>query len=166
MVPVEFLQGKLNTWNTTTVDPRAGNTEAKYYELHEISHCIFERRFSAKIYGTDGIADRYFNKFDASKMDPSKVRVHSGRVTLAATENHQIVDMWDIKFSELYSMWDMSGYSDDCPYQGSNDVCEIEGSSYKVTFDGILSPSDENARRVAKAFEHLIRLCGGEEELF
>lgn len=164
---VSFLQEKLNTRS------RDGSDSEKF---EEVSRCKF------RIYSTTYTNTLHFQninppdnikwsatviEFSARDLDPSRVAVNfETEVQFFTLENYKLIRKRSIFYDVPSAI--LEGYGK----QGDFIECDLGMCHRDVYYrsaaelDSILSPANENAPRVRRAMEHLIRLCGGKEELF
>lgn len=106
-------------------------------------------------------------------FDPSKISWYShtpprkgGYVTLRTRENKRSVKSTGWASKGRYTCEDVM------PSSAIGRVFEKNGTCYVVKYENdyimgnILEPESDNGPRLVKALQHLVRLCGGKEELF
>lgn len=149
-----FLASKLNV------------NSGKY--IQRISYqekCVMKVTYDWKEFDDRGF--KFFSTYlvPLAKMDPSET------VTVHARENQKVIQNLSlIKFANRRALDSYSGdYGDDkrlsCDGHALECRWEYEHSDY-FWFPMILPPESDNRPRVLKAMQHLIKLCGGKEELF
>lgn len=115
------------------------------YQLEFTSRCEVKESAS-----TDGLIGGYQTSTlivqvaDLKAFDPSTVDAEKGNLTLKTTSGIEVVHVKATGTGKYYQ----------------------PGESDRSEFFLLDLRSSDDAIRVAKAFSHLIRLCGGEEELF
>ena len=163
---VEFIQAK-------TMVTEEHDESSFVYQIQETNHCQFvllSRQVGTKendAWRLGPIAnERMF--FDLSEFDPSRVEINRWHITINSTENRNVTAYEHEILPESFANFRacISGESDFANYQKEGRSCRMHqkewGSSVVIqTFNG-----DTNAPKLQRAFQHLIRLCGGEEELF
>lgn len=148
------------------VDLNYGNT--KTIRLIENKKCNFTQK-TTLLPGSDGspVEQTFLQTFELSDFDPSKIEYrkstnpgfpNDGLVTAATKELKKAVRF------ESTSYFQSKPSSKSWKRIGSN----LYRSVYQredVTFH-TLQPNHDNGPRVVRALQHLVKLCGGKEELF
>lgn len=163
---VEFIQAK-------TLVTEEHDESSYVHQIQETNHCQFV--LLSRQVGTKETDDwrlgpigneRLF--FDLSEFDPSRVEIDRWTVTINSRENQNVTIYEHEVLPENFANFKacISGKSDFANYQKEDRSCRMHqkewGSSVAIqTFD-----AETNAPKLQRAFQHLIRLCGGKEELF
>jgi hypothetical protein len=131
----------LNTWVRDFPDGNRSNRH-RFDKFSSKNRCLLR--------GTSHHDNKYQTTYglllDLSKLDPSRVAAWPGSTDdVAGVRLHCLADSACVtvyKDANLKTLWSREKHTD------------------------FPAPTVDRARRVAKAFAHLIRLCGGKEELF
>ncbi len=178
---IEFLQEKLNTVSKKSLEPKYLNYKVANtvdYKVHnsfkELSNCVFEvKKYTPKMDYINKVGGEVFSStvqkiiFNAKNLDPETLHINQNptHISVVAIKRKKKVQ-W---INELYTpQAGKCGYVDaeTTVRFTENNKCIQEYKSNIVSIGGILSPEDVNAPKVARAFKHLIKLCGGKGELF
>lgn len=181
---IEFLQEKLNTVRTAAVNPDDVeykiSSPIEYKEnqnFTEISPCIFQiakvipkMDYINKLYGGRYGHSSEISIFNAEFLDPETIKIRKNRYTSVEILTTKRKDVVKTNYKAYVSN------KEDCPVNSKssyeshklldNNICLSKYQSSQVLLGNILSPVDVNASKVAKAMRHLIKVCGGQGELF
>ena len=152
---VSFLASKLNVSNNKYTQ------EISYPERCVMKVDYYARRFRKE----DFLKFRSIYLIPLEKMDPSNTP------TIHARENKEVIELTGIvtstKRNSIEKYYRDYGSDPDlsCDPKQLKCVWATDYDDY-FWFSLVLSPEEDNNPRVLKAMSHLIRLCGGKEELF
>lgn len=171
---VEFIQSKFSSIVNVTASNASIYRRGHLFE--EKSQCEFdlvEHRFH---HGFQGVTEINVSVFDAKAFDPSRIdRIdyEDGlRVGFRVyTREERPITHFNLGRRDYVSN---NGFQSIFPDQGCrgqlNDFAYCAKSpnsnSIAVISTSLVEPRSVNADRLSRAFTHLIRLCGGREELF
>lgn len=151
---LEFLDSKLNVQNNLEI--QAVSYPERCFMVVSSESQNFDSR-GYKFIDTDFIP--------LDEMDPSNTPTIRSRGGRRAISSRTVVE-----FSTLTSLRNYySEYSNDSELNCYTEslMCEWDVSNFEYYwFPQMLSPKSDNEPRVLRAMQHLIRLCGGEKELF
>jgi len=112
--------------------------------------------------------------FDAKKLDYTKVyrrasNSSSEELSMGTTENKENILMKSYIYEPSYPSYckkeEVSRYGGTIKVISSKE-CVTTYFEKRVIISMILRPKEDNRPRVIKAMKHLIKMCGGKEELF
>ena len=179
---VAFLQSRLNTEITYS------NTTSGAYRFIELKRCEFARISSYNFGPGRRDRDAAVDLLPLDIFDPSEVITRSGRVWLRTTNlqqadltllyvfNYRVAVRARSPSQKCENTVHYNNVMADYPALGNNlsiprshrycYTSRTPSEVHSVQVKGILPPSNDNAPRVQRAMSHLIRLCGGREQLF
>jgi len=178
---VRFLQEKINA------DTRHNNGDISSVRIVEMSRCEM-----AAVYYSSRADYVQVSVFAVRYLDPSRTElmpdnILGDRVRFYTRRNEKVLPSFRIensRYSQIMrnaslgncrSSFQAGIYSNQnisrlINFHPDNWVCDSDQSIKQQMADvgvfGVLPPTSDNAPRVHRALTHLIRLCGGQEELF
>lgn len=147
---VRFLEEKINSSRRYDHGNCTGCGFGSDSQFSEVKHCRFSYTFIAKQHGYHDDLQRQI--FNAGDIDPSRI----------STQNTDYVISTVTRNRELVEIWERRGVPTGQTLSNLRRARNVNS----VGFYQILSPVEDNNRRVISAMQHLVRLCGGKEELF
>lgn len=156
---VSFLVKKLNTEDTSN------SYRFVEHEVASTSKCVVEISTKETKTENHNFWKKTIQSFNLGDLDPSRTKLYvdSTNVFLESFEKRDVVNH-STTFSPAWSKQDnLESHKYVCSYEGCT-TPKLMTNAVSVT--GVVWPKSENAPRVAKAFNHLIELCGGKKELF
>lgn len=100
---------------------------------------------------------------DLAEIDPSRTEIGKNTVYFETRERKEAVRVLieKMNFNNTFAETAINPYGFTC----TSEVCEKQYYDSSFTLRSI-DPLNDNLPRLAKAMNHLVRLCGGKEELF
>lgn len=179
---VAFLQEKLNTHTKRTDGNLSGDLDVRFIESQK---CIFEyRKYNNPRFYQPSF---FIYRIPFSQLDPSKIRAVNAtlgeEVYMETNKGVKVIRQIGIYAESDSHVFEKSSFNEIEKYAQSAKEKKIllrypgaekeygraiygDSTEAFANFANLLSPSGDNAPRVAKALTHLVRLCGGKEELF
>lgn len=161
---VSFLVSKVNI--------RSGDQNYyKSYRFEELESCRF--LYAADNFSTEGPNRTEYSQaqkiitstaeIDFSELDPTTNEISSHGVHVRSREGRNVISIQTTFFPAYY---DYAAAAREKEVRCRSDGSCLEPASYfdRATF--YTFDANNNAPRVSRALEHLIRICGGREELF
>lgn len=150
---VKFIQNKVSNHNYD-----------QNQKLNFPDRCIVVKTVSATSYSqTEGWVT-VESKVDLSTLDPSRVTLVDGGVAATARENRKVVTHEYIKRFNNHSDFDRNKVPSENCARSRLTCSRLNKGPYISVY--VIDPVQDNRPRMARALSHLIKLCGGTEELF
>jgi len=168
----DFIKSKYPKKHIVTEDLKHIKTTS-IIELKSSKRCLLQVKrtdyYTVKKRGQKGKGQRVFKtNIPLSRIDPTKIQFEHGHVYLFAIENNEEFTTKTNRVLEKNTVPFFFANPSQAICDGNS--CTFKdswaNSEFRLRKDYLKSPSAENSERVAKAFKHLVKLCGGKGELF
>ena len=144
-----------------------------YQKMVEVDKCIFNLHEDNYTDGNQSeIKDRTTYTFDLRNFDPSRVIIRNNldKVVLFGFDNKEVVEVNYINFDhprgKYKTQYEMCREDKWEGYRISKNKCYSENGEFQNSVSIGTFDNQRNMPKLAKALTHMIKICGGKEELF
>ena len=141
-------------------------TNIHYQTLDFPENCVAQIQLRKRKYGESG-AFTSTQTAQLDTLDPSRIYSDDG-IEVGAREREKVVQYrgeWKFRsLSDIREWFQIIESQKGC--SEGNLMCHDTYLIDHFAISNVLPPEEDNKPRVVRALKHLIRLCGGEEELF